>query len=169
MTNAYKIFGIVFLSLIISWYKVVLHCVAPSPTQIHIPRLVSLLSLLSYVWAFEVMSKKHEHLDKSIYAGSDSPARRDGTCAHNEWHFFFRWGRHSASVSHSCSLMLGCHASMSDNSCPPKIDHLLYTPSFHTVYWHSRLQYSSLCRQLLEGDVTWTLYPSTLAVSVWDI
>ena len=31
-----------------------------SLSQIHIPRLVSLLSLLSYVWAFEVMSKKHE-------------------------------------------------------------------------------------------------------------
>ena len=43
------------------------------------------------------------------YAGLDSPARRDGTCAYN----YFRWGWHPASVSHSCSLMLGCHA-----SCP---------------------------------------------------
>ena len=95
------------------------------------------------------------------YAGLDSPARRDGTCAYN----YFRWGWHPASVSHSCSLMLGCHA-----RCPiiPVLQRLI-TPSFHTTYWHNRLQYSSLCRQLLEGDVTWTLYPSTLAVSVWDI
>jgi len=36
----------------------------------------------------------------------------------------------------------------------PKIDRLLYTPSFHTMYWNGRLKYSSLHRQLLEGDVT---------------
>ena len=82
-----------------------------SPTQILIPRLVSPLSLLSYIWALEVMSKKHEHWTRVCMIGQSCTW---GRYLCTQWvTIFFRWGRHPASVSHSCSLMLGWHA-----SCP---------------------------------------------------